>query len=124
MLWEMAPRMLRVIYEILSLNMDTKRTITTIESKPPEKLKRLARNPRVKKTKMDLKIAKQTAYFLLKKNTEYITTIFERPSFTPGGKNGIGGKKLSIIESTTIIASISPPSATFFVFIISPTSRY
>lgn len=98
--------------------------ITSIESNPPPKLSKPAVAPLVKKIKNDLKSARQKAYFIFMKKSEYITTIFESPIFTPGGKNGNGGKKLSTTERTIVKESISPLRAIFFVFIKSPMTYF
>ena len=46
--------------------------------------------------------------------------MFESPIFTPGGKKGNVGKKLSAIERTIVKDSISPLKAMCFVCIKSP----
>ncbi len=105
------------MYEIFSLKINTKISIINIDSIPPAKLNKEAVKPLVKKTKNDLKQARRIVYLLCVKNMECIITTFESPSFTPTGRKGNAGKRLSIIERTIINEIIRPHSAIFFVLI-------
>jgi len=112
------------MYEIFSLKTNIKTSIINIDAMPPPKLNKEAVKPLVRKTKSDLKQARRTVCLFCIKNMEYIITIFESPSFTPTGRKGNTGKRLSIIESTIINESISPHNAMFFIFIKSPEYFY
>ena len=74
--------------------------MTRAESTPPDMLRRNDVTPRIKKTKPDFKTTMVKADFFPRKNRQYIVTIFDKPSFTPGGSIGIGG----IIYSTAVSA--------------------
>jgi hypothetical protein len=86
------------------LNIYIINTITTIESIPPQRLKRAATKPLVRNTKKDFKTAIVNASFLLRKNNAYITAILESPNLTPGTETIIGGSVFSMKAKTKAVA--------------------
>jgi hypothetical protein len=82
--------------------------ITKAESRPPERLMRNAVMPLIKNTKPDLRKTMVNADFRPKKKRQYIVTILDSPSFTPGGNIGVGGMRYSTYVSTNENANKRP----------------
>jgi hypothetical protein len=80
--------------------------IIPMENIPPLRLKIPAIGPRVRNTKKAFKAFMVTAEARPTKNTQYMVTMLDRPSFTLGGKSGRGGSICSRAVSTRIIDSI------------------
>lgn len=83
------------------LNTDINTIIKSNDKSPPEKLNIEAVAPLIINTNKDFNIMMINASFGFVKNKQYITAILAKPSFTPGGNNGIGGIMPSTIDNTT-----------------------
>ena len=89
MLWLTAPKILSKT-KLKDLYL-FKVAITITEKTPPARLKSPAIGPLLKKTKTDFKMDIKSALFAFMKNRQYIVTIFDNPSFIPGGIEGRAG---------------------------------
>ncbi len=90
---------------------------------PPEKLKMPAEKPLVSATNTDFNEEIPKALFVSIKKMQYIVTMFESPSFTPGGSVGSGGIIFSIkLKTIARHKSIALP-VSFFVFSLFPFFR-
>ena len=85
-----------------------------IENKPPLKLKIPETVPLVAKTKKAFRRASRNALLLPKKNNEYITTILDKPNFTPGAING-SCSEFSTNERTIATANKMPVNTIFLI---------
>ena len=111
--------MLKISKDTLSLKIPISKNIIRIEKIPPDRLKEKATKPMVTNEKSDFKKISKKAFFLVVKKREYIITVFERPSFTPGGKKGKEGSILSKTDNTIIRLRSNAVIVRFFVrFII------
>ena len=109
--------MLKIRSDILSLKTAVRNIIIKIEAIPPDKLSANATKPIVINEKNDLRSARKKALFFVVKKREYIMTVFESPSFTPGGRNGNEGSILSKIDKTIIRLKSIAVIVIIFVFL-------
>ena len=112
----MAPNILKIKYDTLSLNRYINRIIIVKDKSPPDKLKTLAIHPRVENTKIAFNSATEYACFFPIKNRTYITAIFDKPNLTPGIAIGNGGNEFSITDKMIATAKKSEVNTSFCVF--------